>query len=136
VTDLAVLVPVPQWLAEDLLGVMRAARDLPGLAEQIGLHLGCESGFVADVTGQLERVLSPYPLVSILPGKIRFFLPRGGVAPDDVVFMLRRVRPGRVHFQPARSGSAIQSMPEQVFFENHEELSRAEFVAATRRRDS
>ena len=133
-SDLTVLVPVPQWLAEDLLGIMRATRDLPGAADQIGLHLGCESGFVADVTTQLERVLAPYPLVSILPAKIRFFLPRGGTAPDDVVFMLRRVRPGRVHFQTSRSMSAIQSLPEQVFFENYQELSRAEFVAAKTRR--
>lgn len=129
-TDLAVLVPVPQWLAEDLLAVLRAARDLSGVAAQVGDQLGCEPAFVADVCGHLEKVLSPYPLVSILPAKVRYFVPRGGRAADDAVFLLRRIRPARVHFQPARSGSAIRSMPEQVFFETHEELSRAEFIAA------
>ena len=133
-TDLTAMVPVPQWLAEDMLAILRAARDLPGVAGLVGDRLGCEEGFVVDVIGHLERVLAPFPLVSILPNRIRFFVPRGGVAPDDVVFMLRLVRPGRVHFQPARSGAEVRSLPEAVFFEVHEEMSRAEFVAAQRRK--
>jgi hypothetical protein len=133
VNDETVMVPVPQLLAEDLLAVVRAARDLPGVAAHMSQRLGCESGFVADLATHLEKVLAPFPLVSVLPDRIRFFVPRGGRMPEDVVFMLKQTRPGRINYQ-AQDDNAVRSMPERTFFEAYEEITRADFVSANSRR--
>jgi hypothetical protein len=127
----SVLIAIPQWLVDDTLAVLRAALDLPGVADRLDGRLDCGPGMVKDTAEQLEQILAEYPWLST-GGPVRLFVPQGGVVPDDVVLLLRQYRPTRITFLPLVTGGQPRTVPADEFQAGFREVSRDDFLAARR----